>query len=73
MSFKRRVFAGGMTTCLLASLLTGCGDELRRQEPKSIKIGVTLYDQYDTFVAQLMEEFNTYASAKEGNWRCNQY
>ena len=65
MSFKRRVFAGGMTTCLLASLLTGCGDELRRQEPKSIKIGVTLYDQYDTFVAQLMEEFNTYASAKE--------
>ena len=65
MSFKRRVFAGGMTTCLLASLLTGCGDELRRQEPKSIKIGVTLYDQYDTFVAQLMEEYNTYASAKE--------
>lgn len=65
MSFKRRVFAGGMTTCLLASLLTGCGDELRRQEPRSIKIGVTLYDQYDTFVAQLMEEFNTYASAKE--------
>ena len=65
MSFKRRVFAGGMTTCLLASLLTGCGDELRRQEPKSIKIGVTLYDQYDTFVAQLMEEFNAYASAKE--------
>lgn len=65
MSFKRRVFAGGMTTCLLASLLTGCGDELRRQEPRSIKIGVTLYDQYDTFVAQLMEEFNAYASAKE--------
>lgn len=65
MSFKRRGFAGGMTICLLASLLTGCGDELRRQEPKSIKIGVTLYDQYDTFVAQLMEEFNTYASAKE--------
>lgn len=65
MSFKRRVFASGMTACLLTGLLTGCGDELRRQEPRSIKIGVTLYDQYDTFVSQLMQDFNAYASEKE--------
>ena len=30
-----------------------------------MKIGVTVYDQYDTFVSQLMEEFNTYATQKE--------
>ena len=65
MSFKRRVFASGMTACLLTGLLTGCGDELRRQEPRSIKIGVTLYDQYDTFVSQLMQDFTAYASEKE--------
>ena len=32
---------------------------------KSIKIGVTLYDQYDAFLSELMEDFNTYAAAKE--------
>lgn len=65
MSWKRRVFASGMTTCLLMGLLTGCGDELRRQEPRTIRIGVTLYDQYDTFVSQLMQDFTAYASEKE--------
>lgn len=32
---------------------------------RSIKIGVTLYDQYDTFVAQMMDEFTSYVSEKE--------
>lgn len=45
-------------------LLTGCGN---REEAavKNIKIGVTLYDQYDTFIAGLMNTFTAYASDKE--------
>lgn len=43
--------------------LQGCG--YSREEPvTAIKIGVTLYDQYDTFVSQLMEEFNDYTAKK---------
>lgn len=62
---KKKVLSGGMAICLTASLLSGCEGELQVREPKSIKIGVTVYDQYDTFVSQLMEDFKTYASEKE--------
>lgn len=49
---------------LSAVCLGGCGKET---EPEiiSIKIGVTLYDQYDTFLSGLMDHFNEYASEKE--------
>ena len=50
--------------CLISALLTGCGQEAAREEVKSIKIGVTVYDQYDTFVSQLMEAFKVYAREK---------
>lgn len=50
---------------ILVSLF-GCGNEVQEEEVKSIKIGVTVYDQYDTFVSQLIERFNIYASEKEG-------
>lgn len=46
-------------------LLSGCRFPNQADEVKSMKIGVTVYDQYDTFVSQLMEEFNTYATQKE--------
>lgn len=50
---------------LIINLLTGCGKKAGDQQVKIIKIGVTVYDQYDTFVSQLMECFNEYASEKE--------
>ena len=50
---------------LTVGMISGCGNMESQQEVKSIKIGVTVYDQYDTFVSQLMERFNTYASEKE--------
>lgn len=62
---KKRVLSGGIVACLLAGLLAGCNGGLQTREPKSIKIGVTVYDQYDTFVSQLMENFKVYASEKE--------
>ena len=49
----------------LCAVLTGCSGVKREEQPKSIKIGVTVYDQYDTFVSQLIEKFNVYAGEKE--------
>ena len=37
--------------------LAGCGVQGVERNPGKIKIGVTLYDQYDTFLTQLMERF----------------
>lgn len=49
---------------LMAVLLAGCGEN-GDDVVKSIKIGVTLYDQYDTFIMELMNKFTLLASEKE--------
>ena len=42
----------------------GCkGSE--EKDVKNIKVGVTLYSQYDTFISELMTEFTEYAADKE--------
>lgn len=46
---------------MLSHLLTGCGNT-GAERVKNIKIGVTVYDQYDTFISQLVEHFNQYAA-----------
>ncbi|MCD7745193.1 MAG: galactose ABC transporter substrate-binding protein [Lachnospiraceae bacterium] len=48
----------------VACLLSGCGRETD-ETVKSIKIGVTLYDQYDTFISELMTSFTEYVSELE--------
>lgn len=45
-------------------MLSGCGS-VTDQPVKSIKIGISVYDQYDTFVAQMMSVFNNYATQKQ--------
>lgn len=50
------------------TLLMGCGGVLSRdnaETPNSLKIGVSVYDQYDTFVASLTECMKTVAKQKE--------
>lgn len=61
---KKKVIYGIVLYLLLANL-TGCSGTKQEKEVKSIKIGVTVYDQYDTFVGQLIDQFNTYANEKE--------
>lgn len=46
---------------MASACVTGCTKEARQEEVKNIRIGVTVYDQYDTFVSQLMETFKAYA------------
>ncbi len=59
---KYLIFAGIL--CAVAATTGGC--ESREEEAvKNIKIGVTLYDQYDTFLSELITEFTEYAADKE--------
>lgn len=62
---KCRFFVGIVVVGMISGLLMGCNDGMQTAERKSIKIGVTLYNQYDTYVSQMMEHFNDYAAAKE--------
>ena len=55
---KNRVGFPGilLALCLCTALLSGCGeDSLHRN--REIRIGVTVYDEYDTFISELMEDF----------------
>lgn len=62
---RKKIFALGTAACLSVAAVSGCSGGIQGTEPKSIKIGVTVYDQYDTFVSQLMEDFGVYAGQKE--------
>lgn len=59
------------TICVFFSLLLplgllGCGGRLpSTEQPKSIKIGISVYDQYDTFVSLLSEQFDQFVREKE--------
>ena len=59
------MFAKKMTivglACLLAVEASGCGNTGGGQVT-SIRIGVSVYDQYDTFVSEMINHFNEYAS-----------
>ncbi|MGP1348820.1 MAG: galactose ABC transporter substrate-binding protein [Stomatobaculum sp.] len=44
--------------------LTGCGENVSPEQRK-VRIGVTQYDQYDTFISELMEEFNENAAEEK--------
>lgn len=61
---KRRIILAG-TLAATAVSLCGCGQTLERSEAKKIKIGVTLYDQYDTFLSEMMVRFNSYVDEKQ--------
>lgn len=47
-----------------AVMTSGCANS-KEEAVKSIKIGVTLYDQYDTFLTEMMTGFAEYVAKKE--------
>ncbi|MBD5520757.1 MAG: galactose ABC transporter substrate-binding protein [Lachnospiraceae bacterium] len=65
MKLGKRLIVCVISLGLIVGSLSGCGNDVQEEEVKSIKIGVTVYDQYDTFVSQLIDRFNVYASEKE--------
>lgn len=61
----KRQWAAGMAVCLMAGMAGGCEGMTAQPKTPAIRIGVTMYDQYDTFVSQLVEDFDAYAKEKE--------
>lgn len=61
---KRRYLRRGTALCLLIGLVCGCGSDAADKDIKTIRIGITVYDQYDTFISQLIECFNKYSGEK---------
>lgn len=66
MGKRKRILGMILLLCMAAFCGAGCSKGMRPQEVKNIRIGVTVYDQYDTFVSQLMETFKAYAREKAG-------
>ena len=54
MGRKYLALAGAL--CIVAVTAGGCKSS-EEETVKNIKIGVTLYDQYDTFLSEMMTEF----------------
>ena len=52
----KRFYAVMLTAGMMILMLAGCSKGI--DTAQKIKIGVTLYDQYDTFLSELMENFN---------------
>ena len=49
---------------VLLCLLSGCSGG-KKDTVQTVKIGVTLYDQYDTFISEMMGWFTASATALE--------
>lgn len=56
--------AGLMIMILSTFVMTGCG-KTEKQQDTGIKIGVTVYDQYDTFLSQMMQCFDECVAEKK--------
>ena len=69
LSKKRRavVFCSVIIMILAAVFSAGCADRQSGSGEKSIRVGVDLYDQYDTFISELMEQFNLYVNDRKND------
>lgn len=55
-----------LTLLMAGVLLAGCGTVSQKEEElKDIKIGITVYNQYDTFVSEMMDEVMAYTEEME--------
>lgn len=48
--------------------LSGCGFSREREQASSLKIGISVYDQYDTFVSEEISRLKSYAQEMEQEW-----
>lgn len=58
-----------MMTCLLCMISVGCGSaQSKKVAEKNIKIGISVYSQYDMFLAEMMEAVEKYAHELEDDY-----
>jgi len=54
---------------LLSIFMTGCGKQtLEKEELTELKIGISVYNQYDTFISEMMDEAQLYADEMEAKY-----
>ena len=61
----RRVAAALAAVLGTAAIVSGCGSTSPGKRDGSVRIGVSLYDQYDTFISELMASFNSYVDIRK--------
>lgn len=62
----RRIVSAILSIVLMAVLFTGCGSSVETKvQSKNIKIGISVYNQYDTFISELMKAVEEYAQVME--------
>ena len=59
---------GVFTTAAIVFSGCGTGQSRKEQDGKNLKIGISVYDQYDTFVSELVSNFQDYAKTREKDW-----
>lgn len=66
---KKKVWGASALMLGGSLLLTGCSAEsVGQKEIKKLKIGISVYDQYDTFVSEIVSYLQTYVKEKEKDW-----
>lgn len=67
---NRKKRTGILAVIILISMLGGCGEQENsaHQKPENLKIGISVYDQYDTFMAEVISQLQLYAREKEKDW-----
>lgn len=62
----KRIITAFISFVILCAGLTGCGSAGRDQtEMKNLKIGISVYNQYDTFISEMMDAVTAYVEIME--------
>ena len=59
---RKKILSLYLIMALMVMIISGCSN-FKNKEKDTIRIGVSVYDVHDTFITQLMDEFNSYADA----------
>ncbi len=57
---RKKILSFYLIMTLMVMIISGCSN-IKNKEKDTIRIGVSVYDAHDTFITQLMDEFNSYA------------
>ena len=60
----KKVIGSILLSIIMVLMLVGCTEEKKSQN-NNVKIGISVYDEYDTFVASVIDSFKQWASKKE--------
>lgn len=62
----KKIISAVLSIVLITGMLIGCGHSTESEtELKNIKIGISVYNQYDTFISELMKSVEEYAQVME--------